>query len=67
MSCLRYKFFKGYVFAHVNHMDDHLLEVKSLVLAINFPSYDSQQNLVDSFDLDYERNIIWCIDALVTC
>jgi hypothetical protein len=67
MSRLRDKFFKGCVFAHVNHMDDHLLEVESLVLAINFPSNNSQQNLVDSFDLDYERKIIWCIDALVTC
>lgn len=67
MSRLGDKFFKGCVLAHVNHMDDHLLEVESLVLAINFPSYDSQKDLVDSLDLDYERKIIWCIYALVTC
>jgi len=53
------------VLAHIDHVEDHLLEIKGRVLAVGFSSDDSQQYFVDSLDLHDKRKLGRCFDAMV--
>lgn len=67
MGGLRDKLFKGGVLTHVHHVEDHLLEIESRVLTINLPCDDSQEYLVDSFNLNNEWELLMNISTMVPC